>query len=55
MVDPFIRPLAEDARILVEFEGRPLEHYAIMLQLCIEGRWQTIRLFDNAYLDRPVD
>lgn len=49
MTDPFIRPLAEDARILIEFEGRPLECYAIMLQLRIEDRWQTIRLFDNAH------
>jgi hypothetical protein len=49
VTDPFIRPLARDARILVEFEGRPLERYAVMLQLRIEGRWQTIRLLDNAH------
>ena len=49
MADPFIRPLSADTRILVEMEGRPLELYAIMLQLRIEGRWQTIRLFDNAH------
>ena len=49
MTDPFIRPLADDARILIDFEGRPLERYAIMLQLRIGGRWQTIRLFDNAH------
>jgi hypothetical protein len=49
MADPFIRPLADDARILIEFDGRPLERYAVMLQLRIEGRWQTIRLLDNAH------
>jgi hypothetical protein len=49
MTAPFIRPLADDARILIEFEGRPLERYAIMLQLRIGGRWQTIRLLDNAH------
>lgn len=37
MTDPFIRPLAADARVLVELEGRPLQGYAIMLQL-----WEAI-------------
>lgn len=46
---PFIRPLAADARVLVELEGRPLERYVVMLQLRIGGRWQTIRLLDNAH------
>jgi len=54
MTDPFIRPLAEDARILIELDGRPLERYAIMLQLRIERRWQTIRLFDNAHGDHAM-
>lgn len=54
MTDPFTRALADDARILVEFEGRPLERYAIMLQLLIEGKWQTIRLFDNAHGDHDM-
>lgn len=54
MADPFTRALADNARILVEFEGRPLEHYAIMLQLQIEGRWQTIRLLDNAHGDHDM-
>lgn len=54
MAAPFIRPLSDDARILIEFEGRPLERYAIMLQLQIEGRWQTIRLFDNAHGDHDM-
>lgn len=49
MTDPFVRPLAPDARILVELDGSPLTRYAVMLQLRIEGRWQTIRLFDNAH------
>jgi len=54
MADPFTRGLADNARILVEFEGRPLERYAIMLQLQIDGRWQTIRLFDNAHGDHDM-
>jgi hypothetical protein len=54
MTEPFIRPLAGDARVLVELEGRPLERYAVMLQLWIEGRWQTIRLLDNAHGDHDM-
>lgn len=54
VTDPFIRPLADEARLLIEFEGRPLERYAIMLQLQIEGRWQTIRLLDNAHGDHDM-
>lgn len=54
MTDPFIRPLAKDARILVELEGRPLERYAVMLQLRIQGRWQTVRLLDNAHGDHDM-
>ena len=49
MSESFIRPLAANTRVLVELEGRPLERYAVMLQLRIEGRWQTIRLLDNAH------
>jgi hypothetical protein len=49
MTVPFIRPLAADARLLVEREGRPLEGYAVMVQVRVEGRWQTILLFDNAH------
>jgi len=45
----FIRPLAENARILVEREGKPVQHYAVMLQLRAEGVWQTIHLLDNAH------
>jgi hypothetical protein len=26
-----------------------MERYAVMLQLRIEGKWQTIRLLDNAH------
>lgn len=54
MADPFIRPLAKNARILVELEGRLLEHYAVMLQLQVEGRWQTIRLLDCAHGDHDM-
>jgi hypothetical protein len=49
MAGSFIRLLAADARLLVELEGRPLAHYAVMLQLRIGGRWQTVRLLDNAH------
>jgi hypothetical protein len=49
MTTSFVRSLSVDARILVELEGRPLERYAVMLQLRVEGRWQTVRLLDNAH------
>jgi hypothetical protein len=45
----FIRSLTEEARILAEGEGEPLQRYAVMLQLRIDGRWQTIQLLDNAH------
>ncbi|HWM64432.1 MAG TPA: hypothetical protein VNP96_10645 [Solirubrobacterales bacterium] len=54
MTDPFIRPLSTDARVLVELKGRPLEQYAVMLQLRKEGLWQTIRLLDNAHGDHDM-
>jgi hypothetical protein len=54
MADPFIRSLAADARILVDMEGRPMERYAIMLQLRIDGQWQTICLLDNAHGDHDM-
>lgn len=54
MADPFIRRLSADARILVDLEGRPMQGYAVMLQLRIEGRWQTIRLLDNAHGDHDM-
>lgn len=54
MADPFIRPLAVDPRILVELEGRPMERYAVMLQLRIDGEWQTIHLLDNAHGDHDM-
>jgi len=54
MADPFIRWLSADARILVDLEGRPMERYAVMLQLRIEGKWQTIRLLDNAHGDHDM-
>ena len=54
MTDPFTRRLSADARILVHLEGRPMERYAVMLQLRIEGKWQTIRLLDNAHGDHDM-
>lgn len=54
MADPFIRWLDTDARILVYLEGRPMERYAVMLQLRIEGKWQTIRLLDNVHGDHDM-
>jgi len=53
-MEHFVRPLAENARILVEWEGRPLERYAVMLQVHIEGTWQTIHLLDNAHGQHDV-
>jgi hypothetical protein len=38
-----------DVRILVRHGGRPMVRYAAMLQIFREGRWQTIRLIDNAH------
>jgi hypothetical protein len=54
MTELFNRRVADGVRVHVVFEGRPLEHYAIMLQLRIEGRWQTIRLLDNAHGDHDM-
>jgi hypothetical protein len=54
VTEPFIRPLAPEARLLVELEGRPLQRYAVMLQLRADGRWQTIRLLDNAHGDHHM-
>lgn len=31
-----------------------MERYAVMLQLRIEGKWQTIRLLDNAHGDHDM-
>lgn len=47
MTDPFVRPLTADARVLVKLDGRPLERYAVMLQMRVRGNWQTIRLLDK--------
>lgn len=54
MTEPFIRWLSADARILVDLEGRPMERYAVMLQLRVEGNWQNIRLLDNAHGDHDM-
>jgi hypothetical protein len=40
--------------VLVELAGRPLERYAVMLQLRVDGQWQTIRLLDNAHGDHDM-
>jgi hypothetical protein len=45
----WVRPLSADARIYVETEGRPFDRYVVALQLLRNGRWQTIRLLDNAH------
>ncbi len=39
----------EQARILVRHGGRPMTHYAAMLQIMVDGQWHTIRLIDNAH------
>jgi hypothetical protein len=41
MAVPFTRQLSADARILVDLEGRPMERYAVMLQLRTEGKWKS--------------
>jgi hypothetical protein len=45
----FIRPLSSAARIRVVTKGRPIESYAVSLELLHDGRWTTIRLIDNAH------
>lgn len=45
----WVRPLAEHARIYVEVQGRPLNRYAVMLQIESTAGWQTIFLLDNAH------
>jgi hypothetical protein len=45
---PLSRP---DARILVRVGGRPVQEYAVMLQIQLEQQWRTIRLIDN-HLDQ---
>lgn len=45
----WVRPLSADARIYVETEGRPFDRYVAALQIHRHGRWQTIRLLDNAH------
>lgn len=44
-----IRPIAPDTRIQIEFEGRPLDLYAIMLQISGDDGWRTVCLLDNAH------
>lgn len=39
----------EGVRILVRHGGRPMTHYAAMLQILHDGQWRTIRLIDNAH------
>lgn len=49
---PFVRILPNGtARVLVRTGGRPIEHYAVMLQVIIDGEWATVRLIDN-HLDQ---
>lgn len=36
-------------RILVRHGGRPVTHYAAMLQVLQDSQWHTIRLIDNAH------
>lgn len=40
-----------DARILVRMGGRPVQEYAVMLQVQLAEQWRTIRLVDN-HLDQ---
>jgi hypothetical protein len=49
--DPVTIDLSERARILFRSGGRPIDHYAVMLQVEIDGEWHTVRLIDN-HLDQ---
>lgn len=40
-----------DARVLVRMGGRPVQEYAVMLQVQLAEHWRTIRLVDN-HLDQ---
>ena len=39
--------LADDVLIRFSRSGRPIERYAVVLLLRIDGDWQEVRLFDN--------
>jgi hypothetical protein len=45
----WIKWLSGTVRIVVETEGRPVERYAVRLELLTPTGWQTIYLFDNAH------
>jgi hypothetical protein len=44
-------PLGLDLRIAVEFGGRPVDDYAVMLQLLVGEEWKTVFLVDNQRRD----
>jgi len=45
--DPVTIDLGERVRILFRSGGRPIDHYAVMLQVEFDGEWSTVRLIDN--------
>jgi hypothetical protein len=45
----WVRPLSARSRLYVETENRPFDRYVVALQVLDRGRWQTIRLIDNAH------
>lgn len=49
--DPVTIDLDESVRILFRSGGRPIDHYAVMLQVAVDDEWRTVRLVDN-HLDQ---
>jgi hypothetical protein len=45
--DPVTIDLDESVRILFRSGGRPIDHYAVMLQVAVDDEWRTVRLIDN--------
>jgi hypothetical protein len=45
----WVKWLAADVRIVVDTVGRPIERYAIRLELWDAASWRTVHLFDNAH------
>lgn len=39
--------LADGVVVRFSRSGRPIERYAVLLLIRVEGRWQDVRLFDN--------
>jgi len=40
-------PLAEGVALRFSRSGRPIERYAVILLIYVDGVWREVRLFDN--------